>query len=48
LLIIYQDDQNHQFIRLGGLNVTIKILGNQNHKFKKLEGLKLQFNLNDI
>ena len=43
MLIIYQEDQNHQFIRLGGPNVTIKIQGDQNHGFEKLGGPKTQF-----
>lgn len=46
MLIIYQEDQNHQFIRLGGPNVTIKIQGDQNHGFEKLRGPKSQFSLN--
>ena len=45
MLIIYQEDQNHQFIRLGGPNVTIKIQGDQNHGFEKLGGPKSQFSL---
>lgn len=41
MLIIYQNDQNHLFIKLGGSNVTVKIQGDQNDGFGKLEGPKL-------
>ena len=36
MLIIYQEDKNYQFIKLEGLNVIIKIQGDQNHEFDKL------------
>ena len=36
LLVIYQNDQNHQFIKLEGYNIIIKIQRNQTHEFKKL------------
>lgn len=36
LLVIHQNDQNHQFIKLEGYNIIIKIQRNQTHEFKKL------------
>ena len=45
MLIIYQEDQNHKLIKLGGPNVTNKNQGDQNHGFRKLGEPKLQFSL---
>lgn len=42
---VYQEDKNHQFIKLEGPNVTIKIQKDQNYGLEKQGGPKLQFSL---